>query len=89
VAALEQYAVLSRQQALTPQTPSMQSGWPDTIIMGLHPERVEAGQALAEAQRKAQAFTACLGQGEAMVAYESASACARQVDPNYPELNGP
>jgi multiple sugar transport system substrate-binding protein len=44
VAALGRYAELSRAQALTPATPSTQSGWPDTITAGSHPDQVESGQ---------------------------------------------
>jgi ABC-type glycerol-3-phosphate transport system substrate-binding protein len=44
VAALARYAELSRAQALTPATPSTQSGWPDTTTAGSHPAQVESGQ---------------------------------------------
>lgn len=42
-AALEQYAGLARQAALTPATPSTQSGWPDASVVGDHPAGVASG----------------------------------------------
>lgn len=42
-AALEQYAGLARQAALTPSTPSARSGWPDASVMGDHPAGVANG----------------------------------------------
>jgi ABC-type glycerol-3-phosphate transport system substrate-binding protein len=43
VAALGQYADLARGVALTPGTPSRESGWPDSIFVGDHPGGVRAG----------------------------------------------
>ena len=44
VAALERYAGISRQHPLSPATPSVQSGWPDGVMWGIHPAGVETGQ---------------------------------------------
>ncbi len=44
VAALEQYAGLFRQAPLTPGTPSTQSGWPDALVVGNHPDGVANGK---------------------------------------------
>jgi multiple sugar transport system substrate-binding protein len=43
VAALARYAEASRRGALSPRTPSQQSGWPDAMMSGGHPARVEDG----------------------------------------------
>jgi ABC-type glycerol-3-phosphate transport system substrate-binding protein len=44
VAALGRYADLSRRQPLSPATPSTQSGWPHSVVMGGHPAGVRTGQ---------------------------------------------
>jgi ABC-type glycerol-3-phosphate transport system substrate-binding protein len=43
VAALGHYADLSRRQALSPRTPSTQSGWPNGVVIGGYPAGVETG----------------------------------------------
>ncbi|MDY7080335.1 MAG: extracellular solute-binding protein [Chloroflexota bacterium] len=44
IAALRQYADLSRRHPLSPATPSTQSGWPDATIGGDHPALVRTGR---------------------------------------------
>lgn len=44
VTALGQYADLSRGEALSLRTPSVQSGWPDTVMLGMHPGGVQTGE---------------------------------------------
>jgi ABC-type glycerol-3-phosphate transport system substrate-binding protein len=41
VAALTRYADRFHPQPLSPGTPSTQNGWPDTMVMGNHPEGVQ------------------------------------------------
>ncbi len=44
VVALGQYATLVRGCALTPRTPSTQSGWPDGLLVGMHPAGVQTAE---------------------------------------------
>jgi multiple sugar transport system substrate-binding protein len=43
-ASMERYADLYREHALSPGTPSRQSGWPDSMVTGFHPAGVNDGR---------------------------------------------